>query len=63
MLTPCWARRLGRDTLSARQLSPGGGALACALIDDRVQLTRGVVPYLAGAIEIRASASGAHSDL
>jgi predicted PhzF superfamily epimerase YddE/YHI9 len=38
LLTPFWAKRLGRDRLSAVQASARGGRLDCALAGDRVIL-------------------------
>jgi len=38
-LTPYWAARLGKTTLSARQVSARTGELTCALAGDRVRLT------------------------
>ena len=37
-LTPYWAVRLGKNKLTAHQLSPRGGELVCELKDDRVLL-------------------------
>ncbi|MET0372590.1 MAG: PhzF family phenazine biosynthesis protein [Sphingobium sp.] len=39
LLTPFWARRLGRDALTAVQASARGGRLGCRLDGDRVVLT------------------------
>lgn len=52
MLTPYWARRLGRNDLAARQLSQRGGSLLCRLEGDRVLISGRVVPYLSGTIRI-----------
>ena len=38
-LTPYWAKRLGKNELTARQESPRGGHLKCELKSDRVQLS------------------------
>jgi predicted PhzF superfamily epimerase YddE/YHI9 len=51
-LTPYWAKRLGKSTLEARQLSRRGGALRCALNGDRVSIAGRAVPYLEGAISV-----------
>ncbi|WP_405497994.1 PhzF family phenazine biosynthesis protein [Nocardia sp. NBC_00511] len=51
-LTPLWSRELGRTTLTARQLSPRGGALRCALTGDRVRLTGRCRRYLDGVVRI-----------
>jgi PhzF family phenazine biosynthesis protein len=50
MLTPFWAARLGRTTLSARQLSPRGGRLGVELRGDRVVLRGRAVTVLDGAL-------------
>ena len=47
-LTPFWAERLGRTTLTARQLSRRGGALTCTLDGDRVWLRGDCRVYLRG---------------
>jgi len=51
-LVPYWARRLGKRTLRARQISRRGGELFCTLKDERVEIAGEVVPYLEGWIEI-----------
>jgi PhzF family phenazine biosynthesis protein len=51
-LIPYWAARLGRNELTARQLSARGGELQCALRGDRVTIAGGVVEYLRGEIEV-----------
>jgi PhzF family phenazine biosynthesis protein len=51
-LTPYWAARLGKSTLSARQLSQRGGELGCALRGDRVSIAGHAVEYLRGEIEV-----------
>ncbi|MEM9531688.1 MAG: PhzF family phenazine biosynthesis protein [Pseudomonadota bacterium] len=38
-LAPYWAGRLGKDTMTARQLSRRGGQLTCEMCGDRVLLT------------------------
>ncbi len=38
-LTPYWAKRLGKRSLSARQISPRGGELTCELAGDRVRIS------------------------
>ncbi|MDA8095333.1 MAG: PhzF family phenazine biosynthesis protein [Betaproteobacteria bacterium] len=49
-LAPYWARRLGRDRLSARQLSRRGGTVHCEVRGERVLLEGGAVDYLKGEI-------------
>lgn len=51
-LIPYWARRLGRTTLSARQVSARGGNLACGLDGDRVKIGGTAVLYLEGVIHV-----------
>ena len=50
MLIPFWAARLGRDTLTARQLSPRGGTLACENCGERVKIAGRARLYLQGEI-------------
>jgi len=52
-LTPYWASRLGRSTLSARQLSRRHGVLACEWLGDRVRIGGRVTPYLEGCITLQ----------
>ena len=51
-LAPYWAKRLGKTTLEARQLSRRGGALRCTLNGDRVGIAGRAVVYLKGSIEL-----------
>jgi PhzF family phenazine biosynthesis protein len=51
-LIPYWAGRLGKNRLTARQLSRRGGALSCALEGDRVTIAGRAVLYLEGTITI-----------
>jgi PhzF family phenazine biosynthesis protein len=51
-LTPYWAKRLGKNTLRAVQLSPRGGELACGFFGDRVEIGGTAVTYLTGEIEV-----------
>ena len=48
--TPYWAGRLGKDDLTARQISTRGGELRCVLRGDRVDLYGRAVTYLKGTI-------------
>jgi PhzF family phenazine biosynthesis protein len=50
MLTPYWAERLGKATLTARQISPRGGALGCRIEGERVFISGKAVLYLRGEI-------------
>ncbi|OKL40524.1 isomerase [Pontibacter flavimaris] len=51
-LTPYWSKRLGKKTMTARQLSKRQGALQCEFLDDRVKITGKAVTYLKGEIEV-----------
>jgi PhzF family phenazine biosynthesis protein len=52
VLTPYWAARLGKEQLTARQISTRGGELTCTLRGDRVMLAGHAVLYLEGAIAV-----------
>ena len=52
VLTPFWARRLGKKTLLARQVSARGGDLVCTDDGARVLLEGGCALYLTGEIEV-----------
>jgi predicted PhzF superfamily epimerase YddE/YHI9 len=45
-LAPYWAEKLGKNTLSARQVSRRGGNLACEVKNDRVMLTGSAVTFM-----------------
>ncbi len=51
-LTPYWAKVLGKNKLTARQISDRGGDLICELKGDRVELQGHAVSYLSGEIEV-----------
>ncbi len=51
-LMPYWVARLGRNELSAAQLSKRGGMLQCTLSGKRVLISGKAVKYLEGTIEI-----------
>jgi PhzF family phenazine biosynthesis protein len=51
-LIPYWAKRLGKTTLRARQISARGGELWCELTGDRVIIAGHAAPYLEGSIEV-----------
>jgi len=53
-LTPYWAKRLGRTSLHALQVSPRGAELWCELAGDRVLIGGHVVPYLEGTLTVGA---------
>ena len=52
LLTPYWSYKFGKLKMNARQISPRGGEIECALVDDRVVLTGNAVNYLAGTIYV-----------
>ena len=51
-LIPYWAGRLGKEVLSARQLSPRGGELTCEMKGSRVLIAGDTVEYLRGKITV-----------
>lgn len=51
-LTPIWAEKLGKNELTAIQVSPREGKLGCKLVGDRVILTGNAITYLIGRIFI-----------
>jgi PhzF family phenazine biosynthesis protein len=51
-LIPYWAERLGKRRLNARQISPRGGGLSCAIEGDRVTIAGRAQLYLEGTIEV-----------
>jgi len=52
VLTPYWAKVLGKSVLDARQISARGGVLRCTLRGERVDIAGKVVPYLEGTITV-----------
>ena len=54
-LIPYWASRLGKTTLTARQLSARGGELHCELRGERVLIGGAAVEYLRGEITVGSS--------
>jgi PhzF family phenazine biosynthesis protein len=52
VLTPYWAARLGKEQLTARQISARGGELTCTLRGGRVTIAGQAVLYLEGAITV-----------
>lgn len=50
VLTPYWANKLKKKTLSARQISERGGDLLCQLKGKKVRLTGHAVTYLSGQV-------------
>jgi PhzF family phenazine biosynthesis protein len=53
-LAPYWVKRLGRDELTARQLSKRGGWLRCRVAGDRVEISGQARAFMIGEIEIPA---------
>jgi len=51
-LTPYWAKRLGKTTLKARQVSPRGGDLVCTDGGDRTILSGPCALYMTAEIEV-----------
>ena len=51
-LIPYWAKRLGKPTLHARQVSARGGDLWCEDLGERVTMAGRAVKYLEGTIEV-----------
>ena len=49
-LIPFWAERLGKDKMTAKQLSKRGGTLYCQNCGDRVKMSGKAVLYLQGEI-------------
>jgi PhzF family phenazine biosynthesis protein len=52
VMTPYWARRLGKNRLSAIQVSRRKGYLDCEWLGDRVLISGHAVSYLEGTIDI-----------
>lgn len=52
VLTPYWAARLGKEQLTARQISARGGELVCTWRGDRVTIAGRAVLYLEGTITV-----------
>jgi len=50
--TPYWAAQLGKNRMSARQISARGGALDVELRGERVRISGRVVPYMEGRIRV-----------
>lgn len=51
-LTPFWAKRLGKHTMRARQVSPRGGDLLCTNDGDRTVLSGPCALYMTGEIVV-----------
>jgi predicted PhzF superfamily epimerase YddE/YHI9 len=51
-LVPYWAKKLGKSTLEARQISKRGGELFCQDLGETVKIAGRAVLYLKGTISI-----------
>lgn len=51
-LIPFWAEKLGKKTMTAKQLSARGGYLGCKLVGDRTLISGQVKLYLTGEISV-----------
>lgn len=51
-LTPYWSKRLNKQILTGRQVSPRGGYIKCELKNDRVLISGQAVMYMKGKITI-----------
>ncbi len=51
-LTPYWSKRLGKQVMTAKQLSKRQGNLTCEYLGDRVNITGKAITYLTGEIEV-----------
>jgi len=51
-LTPYWAKRLNKDTLTAKQLSKRGGTLYCRHLNNRTEIGGTAVTYMVGQLTI-----------
>jgi len=51
-LTPYWAHRLGKNDLTAKQVSPRGGFLKCVNDGDRVKISGQAILYMKGEIVV-----------
>lgn len=52
VLTPFWAKRLGKKELNARQISKRGGVLTCIDEGERVKIGGSAVTFLQGSISL-----------
>jgi len=51
-LVPYWRNVLGKDNLTATQLSERGGFLKCRYVDGRIEISGKALTYLSGEIEV-----------
>jgi PhzF family phenazine biosynthesis protein len=52
VLAPYWADRLGKENLTARQVSKRGGSLTCEVEGDRVLISGGAVMFMEAEISL-----------
>lgn len=52
LLTPYWSKQLSKEKLNAKQVSPRGGDLLCAMSGERVKVSGKACLYLKGVINI-----------
>ena len=50
--TPYWSKKLGKEVLTARQISARTGDLTCRMKGDRVEILGQAVTYLKGEISV-----------
>ncbi|MBC7893443.1 MAG: PhzF family phenazine biosynthesis protein, partial [Sphingobacteriaceae bacterium] len=51
-LTPFWANRLGKESLTARQISSRGGFLKCRLAGERTLISGQAITFREGLIHV-----------
>lgn len=52
VLTPFWAKKLGKDKLKARQLSKRGGVVHCINLGNRVEIGGPAKTYMTGTLQV-----------
>jgi len=52
VLTPFWAKKLGKDQLTGRQLSKRGGVVYCKNMGSRVEIGGSAITYMKGTLQI-----------
>ncbi len=52
VIVPFWAKRLGKDDITARQISKRGGTLFCTVKGERLLMRGRAVDYLKGTISV-----------
>lgn len=51
-LAPFWAKKFGKNKLTAQQLSKRGGSLTCEIREERVLISGNAITYLIGEISV-----------